>query len=401
MRFPNIPLPGVFRTTLSWVGRRIKRFWKWLTMRKSEVVTERDLWFFHTKRIVVVFAGFLVLSLMTAITFISVWKSGEGMSAVPDVTGMTVIQALSELQDKNLYGTIKTISDISRPSGIILDQEPKGGFFTREKRGVMLFINQPAKSGEVPNLVGKTPTEAKQALLAHASTNYTADLGRIAYGHSETIPAGKIAAQTPSPTSPVVNPLLVDIVVSLGRSHSSVVLPDLKGKDFDEAARWLALNNLSVVPVQVPGGAEGIISSHEPEAGSRVGEGGAVRLSMGGSKKYGVVDFVFPLMLKLSQTTINFTTASATNSSDQDLSIEQLKLKQQRDEERLQRELIREGDEKYQVAITMIRRDGSRGTIFSGEKAPGEHIIQTFSYENEVTIEIAIGGRKFISRKYQ
>ena len=106
-------------------------------------------------------------------------------------------------------------------------------------------------------------------------------------------------------------------------------------------------------------------------------------------------------MLKLSQTAINFTTASATNSSDQDLSIEQLKLKQQQDEERLQRELIREGDEKYQVTIVMIRQDGARGTIFSGEKTPGEHIIQTFSYENEVTIEISIGGRKFISRKYQ
>jgi len=114
-----------------------------------------------------------------------------------------------------------------------------------------------------------------------------------------------------------------------------------------------------------------------------------------------VIDFVFPLMLKLSQATINFTSASVTNTSEQDLSIEQLKLKQQRDEERLQRELIREGDEKYQVSIVMIRQDGSQATIFSGEKKPGEHVVQTFPYDGEVTIEISIGGRKFISRKYR
>lgn len=401
MRFPTIPLPGSIRRIFSWATQKARRFWRWLTMRKSDVVTERDLWFFHTKRIAVVFLVFTGLSLMSAIAFISIWKSGEGMSAVPDVTGMNVIQALSELQDKNLYGTIKTISDISRPSGIVLDQEPKGGFFTREKRGVMLFINQPARSGEVPNLVGKTPADARQALEAHASTNYKAELGRIAYGHSETIPAGLIAAQTPAPTSPVINPLVVDVVVSLGRSHSSVELPDLRGKDFDEAVRWLALNNITAVPVPVAGGAGGVVSSHEPGAGSRIGEGGAVRLSIGGNKKHGVIDFVFPLMLKLSQATINFTSASVTNTSEQDLSIEQLKLKQQRDEERLQRELIREGDEKYQVSIVMIRQDGSRATIFSGEKKPGEHVVQTFPYDGEVTVEISIGGRKFISRKYR
>ena len=83
MRSPKITLPGILRTPLSWAGRRLTRFWKWLTMRKAEVVTEQDLWFFHTKRIVVVFAGFLVLSLMTAITFISSGKAGKACPPFP------------------------------------------------------------------------------------------------------------------------------------------------------------------------------------------------------------------------------------------------------------------------------------------------------------------------------
>jgi len=393
---------SIFKKIASWCLGLVKGFWRWLTMRKSEVVTEQDLWFFHTKRILVVFFFFIAFCAFSAIAFISLWKDGEGMSAVPDVTGKTLTAALLDLQDKNLYGTVKTISDISSPVGIVLEQEPKGGFFTREKRGVMLFMNQPALAAEVPNIIGKTPAEARAILAGHASTNYEASLGRIAYGQSETIAAGLVLAQNPAPNTPASRPLVVDVVVSLGRAHSTVLLPDFRGQSFEGAARWLALNNITVTAAQSKAGAAGIVSEQEPAAGARVDEGGAVSLGVGGNEKYGVIDFVFPLMLKLSQASLNFTSATLTNNADdQDLSIDQLKLRQQRDEERLQRELIREGDESYPVEIVMAPTQGGRALLYRGVHKPGEHLVQSFSYSGEVTLELSIGGRKFISRKYQ
>lgn len=397
----KIAIPGFITKPVSWLWERVKGFWRWLTMRKSEVVTEEDLYFFHTKRILVIFIFFVALSGFSVIAFISLWKDGEGMSAVPDVTEMPLALALLELQDKNLYGTVKTISDISRPTGIVLDQEPKGGFFTREKRGVMIFVNQPARSGEVPNIIGKSPADARLLLTEHASTNYAAYIGRISYGQSESVPQGLIIEQRPAPNTPAPNPLAVDVLVSLGRAHSSVDIPDFRGQSFDAAARWLALNNITVAALQNKTGAAGTVSAQEPAPGTRVNEGGAVTLSVGGNEKYGVIDFIFPLMLKLSQASLDFTRASRANASDKDLSVDQLKLKQQLDEDRLQAELIREGDASYPVEIAMVRSGGGKTLLYTGVRRPGDHLVQSFAYADEVTIELSIDGRKFISRKYQ
>ena len=393
-------IPSFIKKFFMWWVNLVRGFWRWLTMRKSEVVTPQDLWFFHTKRIIVVFILFVALCGFSAVAFISLWKDGEGMSSVPDVTGKTLIAALFELQDKSLYGIVKTISDISRPTGVILEQEPKGGFFTREKRGVMLFVNQPASDNEVPNIIGKTPAAARALLAEHASTNYEAYLGRISYGQSESIPAGFIVAQNPAPNTPAMRPLIVDAVISLGKAHSIVELPDFRGQSFENAARWLALNNITAVALQNTSGTAGIVSTQEPAPGSRINEGDAVSLTVGGREKYGVIDFVFPLMLKLSQASLNFTTAALANTGDQSLTIDQLKIKQQQDEERLQRELIREGDEKYPVEIALVNTQGRRALIYTGVHKPGEHLIQTFTYTDEITMELSIGGRKFISRKY-
>jgi beta-lactam-binding protein with PASTA domain len=384
-----------------WCWERLKGFWRWLTSRKSDIVTEDDLYFFHTKRIVVVFILFVLLCGFSIVAFITLWKDGEGMSVVPDVTDSTLITALLELQDKNLYGTVKTISDISRPTGIVLEQEPKGGFFTRESRNVMLFLNQPALDNEVPNIIGKTLAEARAALTAHAAEKYEASIGVVAYGQSEIIPPGYICVQNPVPNAPAHNPLVVNVVVSLGKPHSSVELPDFRGQSFETASRWLALNNITVSVQQNTGGAAGVVSTQDPLPGTRIHEGSAITLTVGGSMKYGVLDFIFPLMLKLSQASLNFTTAAQANATDQDLSVDQLKLQQQRDEERLQRELIREGDASYPVEVYLVAPSGSRSLLYKGTHKPGEHLVQGFSYNNEVTLELNIDGRKFISRKYQ
>jgi beta-lactam-binding protein with PASTA domain len=370
-------------------------------MRKAEVVTPQDLWFFHTKRILVIFVLFVAICGFSAVAFISIWKDGEGMSSVPDVIGKPLLSALFDLQDKNLHGIVKTISDISHPTGVVLAQDPKGGFFTRERRGVVLFLNQPALSTEVPNIIGKTPAEATALLIEHADSNYEVRLGRISYGRSETIPEGRIVAQNPTPNTPARRPLVVDVVISQGRAHSVVDLPDFRGQSFESAARWLALNSVTAVALQNRTGAAGIVSAQDPGPGRRIGKGDAVSLTVGGSQKYGVIDFIFPLMLKLSQASLNFTTAALTQTGNQELSVDQLKLRQQQEEERLQRELIREGDESYPVEITLVNAQGGRALIYRGVHKPGDHLVQVFSYTDEVTMELNIGGRKFISRKYQ
>ena len=85
MRFPKIKIPPFLATAAKRVQERLRRVWRRIAIRKADVVTERDLWFYHTRRIVTILLVFVGLSTLIAVTFINMWREGEGMSAVPDV----------------------------------------------------------------------------------------------------------------------------------------------------------------------------------------------------------------------------------------------------------------------------------------------------------------------------
>jgi beta-lactam-binding protein with PASTA domain len=268
------------------------------------------------------------------------------------------------------------------------------------------LVSQHSKPGETPNLIGKGLAEAAAVIASLSNTNFQPELGRIAYAYSDTIPAGRISGQQPLPGSILQTRFQIDLLVSKGSESLAVVLTNFAGMTPDEAINWLSFNHLTAAFLPEAGAPADRIVGQEPSAGTPLNQGSQVRLRIGGSYKYGVFDFIFPLYLKLAQANLSgqrelAETATATNTNVQPLSEsgEAAGRDKARDAE-LQRTLLREGTRHYRV--TLVRIEGANRTVlFQGEKNPGERLLVSFRYENPVTIEMQVDGNRFIRKEYR
>ena len=365
-------------------------------MKKKDITNSGDLYFYHTKRIIVILILFLGISFLSALTFISLFQSGEMTISVPDVTGKSLVQAQLRLQRDDLHFKIKTKRFPGKPSGIVLAQEPVGGSTTRKQRAVLLFINTPYVTGTVPNLSGMTLNEAMTSLKQATTTNFKAVLFRRAYSFSESVPAGRIISQTPAWGIHHPSPVYVNILISKGASSRNTTLPRFTGQNVLQAMRWIAMNNGTPRAVAAAGAADGVVASQEPVAGSALAPGQLVLLRTGAGKKYGVFNLHLPLELKLSQLNLK-KVAVATNSN---LSDAEKKRKDREEELKRQQSLILKNKANYTVSIS-VNESGASTTLFNGVKKPGDRILLTFPYTGRALISVKINDRLFFTRQYR
>ena len=125
----------------------------------------------------------------------------------------------------------------------------------------------------VPDLVG-TPEASAEATLGDAGLF----VGEVGWIHDDQAPRGQIIAQDPRPGTRLAGGSTVDFVVSLGLP---VPIPDLVGRSAaDAAADLVAVSLVTGVVTEVPscGVPAGHVTSQQPPAGERAGEGAAVDL---------------------------------------------------------------------------------------------------------------------------
>jgi len=365
-------------------------------MKKKDITDSGDLYFYHTKRIVVVLFLFLGISFLSALTFISLFQSGEMTISVPDVTGKTLIQAQLRLQQDDLHYKIKTQRFDDKPSGIVLAQEPGGGSSTKKQRAVLLFVNSLAQKRTVPNLSGMTTAEAATKLKQSTTSNFHAVLYRRAYSFSDTVPAGRIISQTPLWGVHLPSPVNVTLLISKGASSRKATLPSFRGENVQQAMRWIALNSATPKVVPAQGTAAGVVASQEPAAGSALAPGQLVLLRTGPGKKYGVFDLKLPQELKLSQLNLK-RIASRTNSN---LSDAEKKRRDKEEEQKRHQSLILKNRAQYTVSVS-VTEGGATTTLLQGAKKPGDRILLTFPYTGTASISIKIDGTLFFTRQYR
>jgi serine/threonine-protein kinase len=84
-------------------------------------------------------------------------SSGSGTVAVPDLTGLTLAEALTALQAAGLgKGTVTQVHTAARPAGRILDQRPAAGTVVDRGFGVGLLLSQGGLDARylMPDLIG-------------------------------------------------------------------------------------------------------------------------------------------------------------------------------------------------------------------------------------------------------
>ncbi len=135
---------------------------------------------------------------------------------VPNVVGYTADAAMATLQDRGLEVVREFQYSSSVASGNVISQDPSGGSEATEGDTVTIYVSQGTESTKVPNVTGKTQSDAVSA-LGDAGLN----VGTITEEYSSTVDEGCVISQSVSSGSYVEMGTSVNLVVSLGRETVS------------------------------------------------------------------------------------------------------------------------------------------------------------------------------------
>jgi beta-lactam-binding protein with PASTA domain len=188
----------------------------------------------------IVFVGIIAVSVF----FIAVQGADETM--VPELRGKELIEALMELQVKELYPRIQLrYSQTSFDKGLILEQEPLAGTIVKAGRRIRLVVSQGVVINRVENYLGRNIDEVHIEIQALSASQGNMAAGSSArpllsvkepfmYEYSEKS-AGTILQQKPEPDSEISGPAILEFVVSRGPESAMIKAPNLVGLPINDA----------------------------------------------------------------------------------------------------------------------------------------------------------------------
>ena len=137
----------------------------------------------------------------------------RGNIEVPDLSGMTLAQAKTELVKAGLMYQVQEKVDPESEEGIVLGSEPPAGQKADSNTTVIIYVSTKtsAELVSIPSVVGKSKAEAVN-LITEAGFEYS-----IEESYSGSVSAGIVISQKPSGTDSVARKgSTIEIVVSLG-----------------------------------------------------------------------------------------------------------------------------------------------------------------------------------------
>ncbi|MFI8101482.1 Stk1 family PASTA domain-containing Ser/Thr kinase [Streptomyces sp. NPDC086023] len=202
-------------------------------------------------------------------------STGAPKVLVPDVTGISFNEAEKQLVDKGFTVDRKN-EESDRKPGTVISQDPKGDSSVETGTKVTLTVAKEAEKSIVPDLLGKTPSEARKAL-----EEADLKLGTKEEVDSTATP-NTIVQQSLEAGSEVQPGSTVNVQVAKAAAKTAV--PQLFGKTVAEARVILQQNNLTFGTVlSGPSDENARILTTEPGAGQPVDGGTAINVTtMGG-----------------------------------------------------------------------------------------------------------------------
>ncbi len=199
---------------------------------------------------------------------------GPEFRAVPNLTGRPLAAAKSALKNAGFkVGSTKPVFHETIAAGRVVRTEPGAGSQYEVGSSVILVVSQGPKPVPVPNVVGDPRSEAESKIL-------TAGLvPNVVEEFSGEVDKGIVIRTDPEAGTALARGDQVTIVVSSGPRRFD--MPDVRGKDVDEAQAQLEALGLHVRRVPIPGAAEGKVVGQDPEPGQTVEQGDTVTLYHG------------------------------------------------------------------------------------------------------------------------
>ena len=165
--------------------------------------------------------------------------SGTKTVKVPDLKGMTLEEAKKAIEDAGLEYVDAGTEKSDEEEGTVIKFDPEAGKEVEKGSEVRVITSAGVTKIKMPNLVEETEADAKATLDKLNLKNY-----KIEYNYSDDIEKGKVISTNPEKDEEITEDTAITIVVSEGKKTNYQPMPDLIGKDRDEAIRELTKLNL-------------------------------------------------------------------------------------------------------------------------------------------------------------
>ncbi|MBN2657815.1 MAG: PASTA domain-containing protein [Spirochaetales bacterium] len=248
---------------------------------KSEEITDEESVFFK-RALYIIIAVFAVMFFSFAITFFLSIR-GEEKTTVPDVEGMELVEALIDLQVKELYPRVQVrYSDDPMTKGTIIKQDPPAGAIVKAGRRVTITVSKGAVVDKVGDYVGMDLNDVKVDFQIQFTT-YKPNLvikEPVIYEYDST-PPGTIIAQRPDPGTAISGLTEVEFVVSRGEPGEEMVVGDYMDMSWNDVVKRLTRANIPFVfTVNPEAEGNGNVVAQEPAAGESVKTGSVLSFTI-------------------------------------------------------------------------------------------------------------------------
>jgi len=199
--------------------------------------------------------------------------------AVPDLSGQTLEQASTILQEKGLAaGSVTEIDSTDAMVGKVVGQRPSSHTEVTEHTPIDLEVGRGVRTASVPDVIGDT-AETARTIIANAHLVYAEQRQP-----SSDADEGKVIAQDPAPGAQAAPNTTVTATIGTGLTMVSV--PDgLVGKTVDEATAILQTAQLTVVTEEGDGVEPvNVVIGSDQRPGQRLPEGTPVTLTVSNNR---------------------------------------------------------------------------------------------------------------------
>jgi serine/threonine-protein kinase len=199
---------------------------------------------------------------------------GPELVRIPSVTGQDANAARLALQRAGFKVTVKRANDDQVPKGDVIDQNPNAGQKIQKGSPVTITVSLGPELVKVPNVAGQDSATAAATLQSLGFDVTTTE------EFSTTVAKGKAIGTDPPAEKQIPKGSAVTLVVSKG--PKTFPMPNVIGKDADQAKAQLETLGLTVKEVQVPGSIGNKVVGQSPDPGTTVHQGQEVTIYVGG-----------------------------------------------------------------------------------------------------------------------
>ena len=200
-------------------------------------------------------------------------SKGVDMRTVPSVISLPRDEAQAALSEVGLQvGAITDAYSEDIPEGHVLSQGTPAGSAVRHDSSVDLVLSKGREPRSVPRLT---------AMSAEAAKNAVEGLGlaaKVAEAYSDTVPEGQVISQQTAEGSILYRGDQVAYTVSKG--PEKVTVPDVVGRQRDEARAALEGAGFAVQEESILGGFFGTVRATDPAGGTMLKKGSVVTITV-------------------------------------------------------------------------------------------------------------------------